>query len=508
MSRGNVFMAFILALSFGVVSAGGAAAAPMYHDRYGGASLEVDVGLFYSDLEPYGQWVEYPDYGWVFAPRVSHDWRPYTNGHWVWTDEYGWLWVSDEEFGWATCHYGRWLPDPSYGWVWVPGYEWGPAWVSWRSGGGYIGWAPLPPRVAWDASIGFRVGGAEIDAFIAPRQYVFVEERSFVDPSVRRHFVRPDRNEVIISQTRNVTRYRADGGRVVNRSVEPEQIERVTRHRVPRARPVEVDSVKVAHHARVKGDEVPVFRPQVRPKAEAKPAHGKLAAGAQGGPVRRDDTGRPLVGSQREDRQRRDREQQQARQHESEQRQQQRLEKQRDNQRREAEQRDARLRENQQREQQRIDRQRDDERRQAEKQEARRRQDQERQEQRLEQQRAADQRAADQRLQRERQQHEQQRKELDRQQARQRDELEKQHQREIKRPPREVPPQELERRHAEQHRLMDERQQRERRQVEAQQQQARQEREQQQRSAQNRAEKQQQRKEKSKEKPKDKPEQR
>ena len=23
---------------------------------------------------------------------------------------------------------------------------WGPAWVSWRSGGGYVGWSPLPPR--------------------------------------------------------------------------------------------------------------------------------------------------------------------------------------------------------------------------------------------------------------------------------------------------------------------------------------------------------------------------
>ena len=23
---------------------------------------------------------------------------------------------------------------------------WGPAWVSWRSGGGYVGWAPMPPR--------------------------------------------------------------------------------------------------------------------------------------------------------------------------------------------------------------------------------------------------------------------------------------------------------------------------------------------------------------------------
>jgi hypothetical protein len=33
-----------------------------------------------------------------------------------------------------------------YGWCWRPGRVWGPGWVSWRAGGGYVGWAPLPPR--------------------------------------------------------------------------------------------------------------------------------------------------------------------------------------------------------------------------------------------------------------------------------------------------------------------------------------------------------------------------
>src|SRR5439155_23110527 len=32
-----------------------------------------------------------------------------------------------------------------YGWVWVPDTTWGPSWVDWRFGGGYVGWAPLPP---------------------------------------------------------------------------------------------------------------------------------------------------------------------------------------------------------------------------------------------------------------------------------------------------------------------------------------------------------------------------
>ena len=31
------------------------------------------------------------------------------------------------------------------GWCWIPGTTWGPAWVNWRWGGGYVGWAPMAP---------------------------------------------------------------------------------------------------------------------------------------------------------------------------------------------------------------------------------------------------------------------------------------------------------------------------------------------------------------------------
>ena len=110
------------------------------------AQGEVDVGFFYDGLAPFGQWVESPQYGWAWYPTgVEVGWRPYTDGHWIFTDEFGWYWESDWEWGWAPFHYGRWTFDDAYGWVWIPGSEWGPAWVTWRTGGGFIGWAPLPP---------------------------------------------------------------------------------------------------------------------------------------------------------------------------------------------------------------------------------------------------------------------------------------------------------------------------------------------------------------------------
>ncbi|HPH29880.1 MAG TPA: hypothetical protein PLA87_23715, partial [Pseudomonadota bacterium] len=104
---------------------------------------------FQDTLAPYGQWVETAQYGQVWQPSaaaVGSDFSPYfSGGRWQLTD-YGWTWVSDYSWGWAPFHYGRWITLGGQGWAWVPGRVWGPAWVHWRTGGGYAGWAPLPPR--------------------------------------------------------------------------------------------------------------------------------------------------------------------------------------------------------------------------------------------------------------------------------------------------------------------------------------------------------------------------
>src|SRR6185369_7428458 len=61
---------------------------------------QVDVSIFYSNLHPYGRWIQRASYGWVWEPtRVRVGWQPYTVGRWVNT-EYGWTWVSDEPWGW------------------------------------------------------------------------------------------------------------------------------------------------------------------------------------------------------------------------------------------------------------------------------------------------------------------------------------------------------------------------------------------------------------------------
>jgi len=108
------------------------------------------------DLDQYGQWLNAPSYGWVWAPRVAQDWAPYRLGRWAWLDWYGWSWVSHDPWGWAPYHYGRWFYYANRGWCWYPGgtgtrQYWAPAHVAFfglagtGTGWGRVGWVPLAP---------------------------------------------------------------------------------------------------------------------------------------------------------------------------------------------------------------------------------------------------------------------------------------------------------------------------------------------------------------------------
>ena len=189
--------------------------------RFARPSRDARTGsyaTFYRKLDPYGDWMETSDYGYVFQPRQaaqSRDWRPYTNGHWVYTDA-GWTWISDEQFGWATYHYGRWIRLRSVGWVWVPGEQWAPAWVSWRKGNDYVGWAPLPPEAQFDRHTGIR-NWADNYYDIGPEQYAFVPANQF-GAKVSAHVVVPtERNVTIINQTTNVTNITYNNSVIVDR---------------------------------------------------------------------------------------------------------------------------------------------------------------------------------------------------------------------------------------------------------------------------------------------------
>ena len=188
-------------------------------------STTGSYSTFYTRLEPQGSWLETSNYGYVWQPRVAQEsraWRPYTNGRWVYTDA-GWTWISEEPFGWATYHYGRWTRLRNVGWVWVPGDEWAPAWVSWRKGGDYVGWAPLPPEARFEHGSGIH-GWADNYYDIGPDQYAFVSTRDFGNERIDRSLVPSDRNVTMVDQTTNVTNITYNNTTVVNEGPNFEEI--------------------------------------------------------------------------------------------------------------------------------------------------------------------------------------------------------------------------------------------------------------------------------------------
>lgn len=184
--------------------------------------VRVSFKTFYEDLSPYGRWINSPQYGSVWRPDVEPGFQPYsTNGYWEVT-EYGNTWVSAYDWGWAPFHYGRWSYDDFNGWFWIPDYEWGPAWVNWRSGGGYYGWAPLGPGVNINVSV-------NIPSF----WWVFVPQRYITSP--RWHSYCAPRNRVtrVYNNTVIINNYYRNDNRTYVYGPRRDEIERVTRRSVP-----------------------------------------------------------------------------------------------------------------------------------------------------------------------------------------------------------------------------------------------------------------------------------
>lgn len=218
-------------------------------------SENTSYATFYRKLDPYGDWMEASDYGYVFQPRQaaqSRDWRPYTNGHWVYTDA-GWTWISDEQFGWATYHYGRWIRLRSVGWVWVPGEQWAPAWVSWRKGNDFVGWAPLPPEAQFDRQTGIR-NWADSYYDIGPEQYAFVPANEFGRKLSPREILPSERNVTIINQTTNVTNITYNNSVIVDRGPSYDDLRARSRQPIERFR---LERTKDSTNER------PVFRGEV-----------------------------------------------------------------------------------------------------------------------------------------------------------------------------------------------------------------------------------------------------
>ena len=182
----------------------------------------VRMSVDYSPLDGYGEWIEIEPNRIVWRPiYISELWRPYSVGRWLWTD-YGWYWDSYEPFGGVTFHYGRWNYDYRFGWVWYPDYEWGPAWVEWRYGPSYVGWAPLSPYSIINGAAGVVTVNYNDDYY----HWNFVSYEHFHGRDLERFLVYGHRASKAYnhSKKRGAVYYR--DGRVYNGGIDRSVVER------------------------------------------------------------------------------------------------------------------------------------------------------------------------------------------------------------------------------------------------------------------------------------------
>ncbi len=239
----------ILVLAF-AITAGACGSSPQLTSQ----ETSVNFQLFYNELSPYGSWVDYRGYGYVWIPDVGNEFSPYgSDGHWVFTEN-GWTWASDYSWGWAPFHYGRWMRDNSYGWLWVPQNEWGPAWVTWRRSEGYYGWAPMEPGITIDVSFG--------NSYRVPTdRWIFVNERDFDRSDIDQHYVDRSTNITIINNSRVINNTYIDNSRHTTYVSGPDRndVEKVTRRTI---RPV-----TIRENARpgqtLNNDNLHLYRPRV-----------------------------------------------------------------------------------------------------------------------------------------------------------------------------------------------------------------------------------------------------
>jgi hypothetical protein len=208
------------------------------------------VECFHNKL-PDGDWEERKPFGKVWTPHVPKDWAPYTDGHWVETNQ-GWGWVTVESWGWAVYHYGRWSYAAEHKWFWVPGTRWAPAWVAWRSGNGYIGWAPLPPAIGFDVSSGLDPGAAAISA----THFYFIPERALLSPDLRNVVLPAAQNAAIFQKTSDITHYKMVHQRIFDLGISPRYIAGIVGQR-----PQRLSVASLAESAGAAGKPGPFYQP-------------------------------------------------------------------------------------------------------------------------------------------------------------------------------------------------------------------------------------------------------
>lgn len=232
------------------------------------AQISVSFQVFYDDLSPYGLWVNYPNYGYVWVPNYGPEFMPYSsNGHWVFTD-YGWTWVSDYPWGWAPFHYGRWDYDDYYGWIWMPDNIWGPAWVCWRTSPNYYGWAPLGPNISLTIALG---GGYNP----SHDHWIFVNEQYMGRNDIYNYYGPRKNNTTYINNSTVINNTYVDNRSNTTYIAGPKR-EDVEKARGSKIKPISIKE-STEHGQSLKNDELSIYKPAISKTTNVNPKPTKIA---------------------------------------------------------------------------------------------------------------------------------------------------------------------------------------------------------------------------------------
>jgi FecR protein len=93
----------------------------------------------WSDLDANGSWYNVPGQGYIWSPFEASDsgWDPYGCGNWVWYPQFGYIYVPCDSWGFLPYSCGGWNYFNNFGWGWSPGMGGCNPW--WGSGGYYPG---------------------------------------------------------------------------------------------------------------------------------------------------------------------------------------------------------------------------------------------------------------------------------------------------------------------------------------------------------------------------------
>jgi hypothetical protein len=147
----------------------------------------------------------------------------------------------------------------------VPQIQWAPAWVTWREGNGYVGWAPLPPSARVSSG-----GYVEVHETVVAPRFVFVQESHMLEPVHPKTVI--VNNQTVVNKTVNITRIQVvNNNTVINQGPRTEIIEHAS------GKTVTPTPIQDLRHQ----EEAPVAKRQHDPPGQAKkgrsdsPGHDK-----------------------------------------------------------------------------------------------------------------------------------------------------------------------------------------------------------------------------------------